>query len=1128
MKSFLNNKPNKNFEIKNILSNFASRKNLLSKKTLSKPLTPKNKLSFNFSQTKLSRDASKKPLAHISIENNLSRQFESNKPVPDSEKDSGALFQSSLGVDPPPNYNSKKKPKAKKRPKKSLKGKLKLKKQEATFARAEKPGKKKPRGVKSRVLQKQKTRKFVPKTIFKTQQIKGKPDKKAKDEPPKGVKARAMATLEDQVNAANFQSVDDSLSSTLKSLNLKERLQRKNERIMRKKNITSPSSKSTSKTGSQRKLFLGQRMRRPQVNNFSPRLFKKIKIESTRDVKPIEIKACEKLDSRPNVVKSKSIKRRKLREENRKILGKMDTHIFREFKETKKILHSFELELARLQMAREDLAARKEQAERKACSTSEAREEIVRLGKILKFLDRVSKLFEKSHENSGRTKVINREKHRIADEKKVLAGQILEKKRQVSQLKLRNENYKMRIQKIFEEHSRVIEGLLADKTSFGISARKLEGNFSRARAERPSPPGPENNFYEDSMSETVSQEEGSFDASFALKTGSSKKKEKLLFNSVDSIGGNIYSPGPGARDANLSSCDSLRKHSIKGGQLPKTLPEDSEFELDCLDNITVECIQSLLRSYRAQVQNLFDFYFFDDYTEDKHRLLISQIEKINDKIFNESKKLLSESRRAQVQSTLSKTKGHILEYKKENRAMKDCFLRLRSLEASLNELYLQESKLDQTLEEGARMRKEIMLEQKQHRAHLEQLKDGACPELEHIHKENGVFQFKLEPNPSWRDIEFFNFEKLQAIVNDLSVNLETLQITRTARKPRDASLDVSLQVLQSQIQARLVGLQNTKDRVLESNLRLASQLTNQNHRISTLDVENYREDFLKISDLRRTENCDLIVQIKDLKSVETSDVFLSRLKKVEAHFDERLAKLFGPKGAFEEAEYLTPTDVENAEPEPEKLPRNNIIDMIAQTSREVSRNFGDKFEFSYIPSNEKNDLLEQNVSSSFDPDRMRELQARRPTNPGEIHDSFDQSAEKSIWGTSSLFCLTNSNGFSLLTKPGSRDPLVGDWRRRLDQFDLELDIEDILKIRPDFFAKANRLFFFESQERTNDLVIRNMISGLPIRANIREGPVQPGTALSSTEDFPDFVSPPANQRRSASATTLPKSRSCSS
>ena len=74
-----------------------------SKKTLSKPLTPKNKLSFNFSQTKLRRDASKKPLAHISIENNLSRQFESNKPVPDSEKDSGALFQSSLGVDPPPN-----------------------------------------------------------------------------------------------------------------------------------------------------------------------------------------------------------------------------------------------------------------------------------------------------------------------------------------------------------------------------------------------------------------------------------------------------------------------------------------------------------------------------------------------------------------------------------------------------------------------------------------------------------------------------------------------------------------------------------------------------------------------------------------------------------------------------------------------------------------------------------------------------------------------------------------------------------------------------------------------------------------------------------------------------------------
>ena len=689
--------------------------------------------------------------------------------------------------------------------------------------------------------------------------------------------------------------------------------------------------------------------------------------------------------------------------------------------------------------------------------------------------------------------MINKRKHSLMAEKAKLRAKVARKKEVVSSLNSEQEDYKRRIQRIFEEHSEIVDQLLTNKDFFGI---QVERKRTDKKTRKMFSPKLENNFYEDSFSEMNSQEENSFELE-SRKTFS-KKKSPEKRGSEDLLNENLYShkQKPSEDFAKNGSC--VNSYDSEIGKMARQSPfygsrgQDSKSELESLDNIVVECIQSLLKCYKRRVQSLFDFYFFNEYRAEKHSQLLEQIEKVHQKVFNESTNLLSESRREKLQKTLSRTENQILQYKKEFLGNKRALDQLQSAKEELGGMLQREEDLQKVIEEEERMVMGIMGEQKKARLKLDRLRvqfGETCPDFQQVFLENGRFAFKKVPNQEKINLDVRDEKQVESAINDLSVNLETLQIHLTARKPRTVTNDLSMKTLWTEIKVKRVSLENVKASLVQGLRKVQTQMANQNRKISTLDVDNYSEMFLKMADARKEENNRLILEIKQL--VEELE------REVEGKTFRSLDKIFGElKKRFQDLadskeEKAKVGEVPKKRPLELKLsplPNHNIIDMIAQTSREVSKAYDEKYEFSYIPSNEKNDFLEQNVSSSFDPEKIKVFHKMNPKKmEDDFNYSFDQFGDKTMWGSTSLFNMTSSNGFANMKSDFSSEEALKDLNLRLLQFDLDMDIEDVLKICPDFFPQINKLYFFENFEQTNDLVIRNMINGLPVRANIAGG-----------------------------------------
>jgi hypothetical protein len=412
--------------------------------------------------------------------------------------------------------------------------------------------KKKYKNIRSINIQKTiKSKKSITKPIFKTQLIKSNKlmDKKFKTNDKKFyncmVKNKSISKNEEYLSNTNKLSKDESLSSTLKSMNLKERLNKANDRKQRKKNITSPSSIKNSKIGSPKNLY--NPLYRKKNSNFSPKVFKKIPNDTFKEVKQIEINEFKSTDSKQNIcsIKNKSLSKKEILKKNQKSLNKMDKSIFKEFKDFKKNFEIFELERSKKQMAQSDLESRISQKDVLSNSTELSKYNINKLGKCLKFFNEINEIYENLHKKSQKTKIINMNKHKLLSEKNANSKRILEVRNNINSINNHMEEYKKRIQKIFEDHTKIIDRLLKDKKSFGIQSSKkisIDKMFKSKKVLSPKLKN-KNNFYEDSFSENLSHEESSFECDNAFKSFSKRKNsEKNCFNSFDTVNENIYSP----------------------------------------------------------------------------------------------------------------------------------------------------------------------------------------------------------------------------------------------------------------------------------------------------------------------------------------------------------------------------------------------------------------------------------------------------------------------------------------------------------------------------------------------------------------------------------------------------------
>jgi hypothetical protein len=531
----------------------------------------------------------------------------------------------------------------------------------------------------------------------------------------------------------------------------------------------------------------------------------------------------------------------------------------------------------------------------------------------------------------------------------------------------------------------------------------------------------------------------------------------------------------------------------------------------------VECIQSLVRSYKRHVQSLFDLYLFNEYTKERHENLLSQIEKLHKRILSECAKLLCQTRKEKIQNTLIKTENHILEYKKEHESIKYYLNDLDLFKIDLKEILKKMFNVEQKIEEGEKEVKDIMKYQKKTKLHLEKLNGqmySIFKDIKFIYFENSRYVFKNKINPTLISLNLLDEELIKNIYYDLSVNLETLQINHTARKPKSLINEMSIRKLKNKILESQETINNKKEILVDNLRKLDTQFKKQNQKISTLDVDNYSEKFLRMVSQRKVENSKLIAKFKLLISLMTKPQndefqFLEELHKLFDLFEKRLLNLLNSKMYMKEMKICNEqmqTISENFIQENFEQKKNNIIDIIAQTSRENTKSYNEKYEFSYIQTHENNEMNSQNFSSSFDPEKLKDLyKSSNMKTEEDFNYSFEQFGNKVLWGTNSAFKKTDNSN---IYQENSRPLLINDqiFNQMLLEFDLEMDIEDILKLKPDFFQEINKLYFFESFEKTNDLVIRDMISGLPIRANIKNGNIISQNSFTNSSNLSDFVS----------------------
>lgn len=993
--------------------------------------------------------------------------------------------------------------------------------------------------------------KAAKKPMFKTQPIKNpRPvDKKFKTKEQDTfsgiVRKKNFSKKEDKANNSIKLSKEDSLSSTLKSLNLKERLSKGQERKPRRKNLTSPTSVASSNRTSPKNVYRPQKFKNMKLSNISPKIFKKVNPDQMKDMRPIEIKDLVTPDSKANLVlaRTKSTANKEVMLKHRKILHKMDRNLFREFKELKTHYGEYQRQCALFEMAEADWESRIAQKRQLGADTRETQKSITRLGKTLRFLSGINQIHESLVQKSDRTRLLNKTKHQVLAEKAKVAGRMRETRAKIGVLNSELEEYKKKVQRIFEEHSRIISDLLAGKSAFGISVNALSkpDKQSAAKKRYQSPKDKnKNNFYEDSFSASLSQEDNSFDLESGFRGFVAKRpREHGPSHLLDLCSDNIYShknsPELGttkySQDSSILQLIQADAYGSGKGTSSPTL--QSLAEIDCLDAITVECLQSLIRSYKKHVQNLFDLYLFNEYTNERHQLLLGQVEKAHAKISGESRKLLSGPRREKVQKTLICTENHISQYKHEFLQVQSVLGELESSKLEMAGLVEQQVRLQTMVEEGEGEVKAIMTDQKKAKAHLEKLSQQLHSDqnqLRHICLENGRYLFKETAQTQRVQLDLRDPQSIREVLNDLSVNLETMQITFTAQKPRSLIGESSLASLSSQIEQKRGELSQQMQTLAQSLRRLNTQLTKQNHRISTLDIENYAEKFLKMADQRKMENFGFIGEIKSVAgrlaegrgAAEMRKRLIDLLAKLEKRFADFLnSKLYRDELRLNQAH--TETITEDLKLDLEFQTKSNIIDIIAQTSREVSNGFENKYEFSYSPSHENNDLNSQNFSSSFDPEKLKEFYKTNNVKTDEdFNYSFEQFGDKSLWNTNSGL------------KSSKREAAEQEWpllekqnlQKMLSDFDLEMDIEDILRLNPAFFAEINRLYFFQNFEDTNDLVIRDMINGLPVRANIKNGVITPH--LGDQAAFCDYVGGRVgcNSRSFACAMTRRRSRSC--
>jgi hypothetical protein len=159
-------------------------------------------------------------------------------------------------------------------------------------------------------------------------------------------------------------------------------------------------------------------------------------------------------------------------------------------------------------------------------------------------LNNINEIYETCHKKSNKTKIINKNKHKLLSEKSTKTKKIHEIRKNIDSINNNIEKYKKGVQKIFEEHTIIIDKLLKDKELFGIQSSKkisIENTFKLKNKSHS--PLLKNNFYEDSFSETMSNDENSFDIENGFKSFSKRKNsDQIKLNSSDTFNENINSP----------------------------------------------------------------------------------------------------------------------------------------------------------------------------------------------------------------------------------------------------------------------------------------------------------------------------------------------------------------------------------------------------------------------------------------------------------------------------------------------------------------------------------------------------------------------------------------------------------